>query len=365
MPQVPLANTPAAILASPKVMPITYDNDNKRADLEAFVPNFAQSTAWAEQTAEYGVGPLTMATPQHVAGNAPANMTDDNLMQLLQANLTGANPAWGAPDPSTIYAFFIPDGTTYNDFTNSQCCVDYDGYHSVSTVGGVDLVYAVMCHCPGIDGPNINALQQLTVVASHEIVEAATDPYYNKPAYANSDDNHAVWTVVTGGEVGDMCAFADNAYWNPPDMQYMIQRSWSNQAAAAGHDPCVGEGMSPYYQTVPKLTDSVTIQSYGWPTKGIHIANGGTANLTLDVLSDTAGGQYKVELLDYNDYWTGGTKYLTFSAPPATVTVGDEFTVSVSVQGKDPMIGNGAVFIVATTPVGGGMTTYYFGLVGE
>src|SRR5207244_328184 len=100
------------VIASPKVVTITADADANRADFEAFAPQYAASTSWAMQTSEFGVGALTAGTPQHVA-TAPA--TDAAAIAALVANLSGTTPAWGAADPNTIYAFYIPKGAPFDD----------------------------------------------------------------------------------------------------------------------------------------------------------------------------------------------------------------------------------------------------------
>ena len=104
-------------------------------------------------------------------------------------------------------------------------------------IGHTTIAYAIVAACPNqdFDGSGITNDQQITIAASHEIVEAATDPFpdYN-PAYVQTDDAHAIWTYVTGGEVGDMCEFADTFAWTPSDMTHTIQRIFSNAAASAG-----------------------------------------------------------------------------------------------------------------------------------
>jgi hypothetical protein len=365
MPQVVRLNTTNAVMLNPKVMPITYDDDTRRTDIEAFITNYAQSTAWTSATSEYGVGTLSSATPQHITGNAPGTIVDSTVIGMLQANLGGASPAWGAPDPNTIYAFFFPAGTIVDDGTGSKSCTDYDGYHYEAAVGTVIVPYAIIVACPGFDGPRITDLQQLTIVASHEIVEAATDPFVeSNPGFAQTDDPHNVWTAITGGETGDMCSYADTFPWAPPDMTYSVQRMWSNAAAAAGHDPCVGAPTTPYYQTVPTLPDNVTV-SGPVATKALKIAVGATGMLTVTVYADAAGGPYIVSFDDYNHVYGGGQTYLQATVPSGPFNAGDQFQVPVKVLGKDMQLGAEA-FVLNTKPaMGSGPTTYFYGFIGQ
>lgn len=364
MPQVAGANS--GVLATPTVVTITYDGDPHRADLEAFFRDFAASSAWAAQTQEYGVGPLNVGPPRHLPGPAPARITDGQIVGILRANLAGASPPWGTPSADTVYDFVFPEGTIVDDGDGYLCCEDYDGYHWDDQVGGVDVAYAIQCACPGFDGPGIDDLQQLTVVASHEIVEAVTDP--RGEGYAEADAAHTIWDFVYGGETADMCLAADTAYWvNPADMHYAIQRSWSNAEARAGHDPCVGEAQRPYYQAIPDQLDDVRLDDGAGGrlvTRGTKIAMGASGALTLQVHADTPdAGPFTVEVEDL-DHWWGGRGYLSITQPTGTFVNGDVVSVPVTVNGQDPYLGAAEGFVVTTTPASG-PSTYFFGVIGQ
>jgi hypothetical protein len=354
MPQVVLVTKTGGVLATPKVVAMTYDNDTNRAELESFLTAFSKSVAWSAPTMEYGVGALSVSTPIHLTGNAPKTMKDTDAHAILKAH---------APlDPSTIYTLFLPAGTVIDDGSGSKCCTDYDGYHSDYSTGGVTAVYSIVCACPGFDGKATTDLQQLTVAAAHETIEAATDPHSKNEGYSQPDDAHIAWSLVTGGETGDMCAFADTAYWIPKDMKYMAQRSWSNAAAAAGHDPCVGEASSVYYNTIPQLTDSVTLADYGITTKSIKIPLGSTATLKLKIYADTAGaGPFTVSVDDYS-----GMGYIAVKNPAGTFNSGDTVSVDITAKSADPNYTGAEIFVVSTAPANGkGPTTYYWGLVSQ
>jgi hypothetical protein len=365
MPQVKRFTATGPVLTTPKVVAITYDNDTNRSQLETFMSSFAASSSWATETSEYGVGALTVGTPQHIAGNAPTAPADSDAQALLAANLTaqdGGPPLWGAPDPNTIYALFYPSGTIADDGTGAKCCTDFDGYHGQSEITGVNVAYAIMCSCPGFDGPTIADLPQLTVVASHELVEAATDPFpFSNPAFSETDDAHGVWSFVNGGEVADMCALVDTTFWNPPDLSFTIQRAWSNMAAAAGHDPCVGQPTTPYYQTVPYLPDTALVSGVGIKTNAINIAVGQTATLSLHVYADATAGPFLIGVADYS-----GNGYLSITGPQDRYNPGDEITAQITVNSQDPQLGNAETFIVTTSPSNQkGPSTYYYGFVAQ
>jgi hypothetical protein len=359
MPQVVAVNSPPGILARPTVVAVTWDNDPRRADIEAFLGQFAASSAWAAQTAEYGVGALTVGTPQHLAGSAPATMTGTDVETLLQSQMA----AWGPRPRDAVYGFFFPAGSIV-DSDVGKCCTDLDGYHFDVVAGGLDTPYFIACACPGFDGAGVDDLAQLTTVAAHELVESATDPLSG--GFAQTDDMHAVWTYVTDGEVADLCEQNDTTFWQPADMTYTIQRTWSNVAAAAGKDPCVGDPQPAYYQTVPEQPDAVTIDvGFGpWATVGAHLAAGDTRMLAMRVQGD--GGPFNVSVQDYLE-WLGSPALLQIVNPSAAVRAGDVVQVQITAgQAGDPGLGGHAsAFIVTTTPVAGGVSTYFYGLVSE
>ena len=354
------------ILSSPVVYPITYDDDANRTQIDAFFRDFAASSAWAEQTAEYGVGlyrgdraahPRQRARGADRRGRAAAPRDEPHRDRQRGGPL-------GAPNPNGIYVFFIPEGTQLDDGSGSDCCTGgYDGYHDATIVNGVQLAYSINCACPGLDGPDVTELQQLTIVASHETIEAATDPFL--VAWNYTDDAHAAWTYITEGELGDMCEFASTAFYIPTDMKFAIQRTWSNAAARDGHDPCVSEPEVPYYQAVPDQPDPVTI-SYGggWATSGVHIAEGSSGAITLHVYADADPGPLTINVADYSSDWEGGKVLLQITQPSGTFSVGDTVTVPVTVNGIDPSLHAAEVFVVSTASAHG-PTTYFYGLVSQ
>ena len=88
---------------------------------------------------------------------------------------------------------------------------------------------------------------------SHELVEAATDPFPDSnPAYGQTDDDDIVWTVVTGGEIADMCEFNDDANIIPPGSTYMVQRTLVERRRRRLKNPCVPRGdHDPYFNSSP------------------------------------------------------------------------------------------------------------------
>jgi hypothetical protein len=302
-PQV--VNYGGSVLGSPRVVPIFYTNDAMSSDLQSFIQQLAGSSYWTQVTSEYGVGPLTVLPTQTITGPAPSQLSDAQLQQILTTNLGGSTPPWGAADARNIYTFVLPPGTIEMD-SGGACCTDYDGYHSQASAGGRGVAYAVACACPGFDGAGVDDLQQRTVVISHELVEAATDPFVNSaPAFAGTDDADAIWIPTSGGELADMCEFNQDAYV-PFGANYMVQRTWSNAAAAADMNPCLPAPAGPFFNAVAIDQVPVTLNAGGGAisSSGFSIPVGSTKTIRVQLYSSApTSGPWTVQAFDYGDYY--------------------------------------------------------------
>lgn len=358
-PQV--VNLGGKVLATPKVVAITYNSDPHQADVDAALQEMASTPFWAATTAEYGVGPLTVLPPIHLSEAPPAKLTDVTIEQTLAAKLTGASPAWGDADSSTVYLFVLPEGTIID--AGGNCCESYDGFHSDAKVGNKRVAYGVTCTCPGFDGPKVSDLQQVTVVVSHELVEAVTDPF-NNPAFAQTDDDHAIWSVETGGETSDLCTLDLDSYYVQPGTKYMIQKSWSNAAALAGKDPCVPAGPGPYFNSIPVLNDPVTIDYFGaWPTKGVKIPVGQTKVIDVQLFSEAkTKGPWKVQALDVDGDLFGGQKRLDLKLDKDSGSNGDVLKLTIKVLSADTQLKGEAFAIESSLD---GQDNIWFGVVGN
>jgi hypothetical protein len=339
------------VLTAPKIQPIAYQSDAGLSDIEAFLQELTTSAYWSDATSEYGVGPLTILPTIVITDPAPSSISNSTITGSLETNLTGTTPAWGAADPSTVYLFVLPEGTSTDD-QGGIGCQDFDGYHDQASVGSTSVSYAISCACPHFDGPGIDDTQQRTVNISHELVEAATDPFpFRQPAWAQEDQADIVWTAFTGGELADMCEFNLDSYYVPPGSTYMVQRSWSNAAALAGTNPCVPRDAGEvYFNTYPAL-DSVSWAppfSPSFMTNGVQIAVGQQKTIELQ-LSSTAptSGPWHVSVYDYDELYTGAQPKLGLSLDASSGQNGDVLHLTITVNGTDQMLAGEAFAVIS------------------
>ncbi len=126
--------------------------------------------------------------------------------------------------------------------------------------------------------------------------------------------------------------------WNDaPGMTNTLQRTWSNADAAAGTDPCVGDGTVPYYQTIPVAPDADTIDVPFVGTVTTHldkIAVGSSGTVVMYRLLSRAtpasSGPFSVTAVDMSG--SGQPPALTITSPTGTFNTGDAVTFQVTVN---------------------------------
>jgi hypothetical protein len=305
------------------------------------------------------VGALSAAAPVHSTDTPAATLTDAQVRTwLLQKIQAGAG--FPQPDANTIYAIFYPQGTNVTA-GGGTTCQQMQGYHDdiALTTGGY-ASYAVIPRCPPpVQG--VTVLDELTAEASHEIIEAATDPLpTDKPAYAQVDANHLGWALLAGSEIGDLCAGFPNAFYKPTGIDNLVQRVWSNAAAAASHDPCEPQGTSPYFNSAPVESDTISIQ--GTPTKGVKIPVGQSKTVELDLYSDApTSGPWKVSVLDISSMFFGGAPALSFTLDKTQGQNGDKLQLTIKALSSSSL-GASPYWIQNDL---GSSTTVWIGVVGN
>jgi hypothetical protein len=295
------------VIKAPKVVPIVFPGDPLASKITELTAKLGKSAYWKEVGSEYGVGPITPGETVTLTETAPAAITSAEIETWLQGKLSGATPELGAPDVNTLYAVYYPATTKITmDGAGElgQSCEGYGGYHFEIAVGGTHVGYTVLPRCSDID--------ELTVAASHEYFEWATDPFpESKPAFNKLDDAHWAWQATMIGELGDLCTFLDRDNLRPADVGYVVQRQWSNKASLAGKYPCAPAKNAPYLQAITFAADDAVVPDYGTKssyinTKAVRVAPGATRKVDVLVYSDQPGTQQvPLRAMSYNEFYGG------------------------------------------------------------
>ena len=331
-----VANLGGPVAATPLFVPILFPNDGFEQQIGDFIAKVGASSYWKGNVAEYGVGPATMGVPVHFPTTptflAPSSTADDSALQawLTQEIASGALPAY---TPGTIYILFTPDGTSIT-LQGGTSCTEFGGYHNEVSVTSVQQApSAVVPRCASYGG--LTGMDVISGSASHELIEAATDPFpQTKPAYAQVDDKDIGWMILLGGgEIGDMCAQNVDAFFQPPDLAYTVQRTWSNKAALASADPCIPAPTGlVYFNAAPVMPDKIPLNiGKTVMVQGAKIALGKSLTIPVDLFSDDPMGSWQVTATDGASL-QGAPPQLSFKLNKALGQNGAQLMLTITVD---------------------------------
>jgi hypothetical protein len=308
------------VMAHVQLVPIFYANDTDAMTLTSF-SQWIVTSQWLQAVgADYGVGTGSVLQTVSLPEPAPAMIDDVDIINFLYSGLAdGTLPKPAGSLANVLYMIYFPATTTVTAGTDKSC-VDFGGYHNSARQGGVELSYAVIASCTGFVDMATD-IEDREVVASHELIEAATDPIPDNHPSFQLDDPTSSWFAF-GGEVGDLCQLPDTAeFWR--ESGFVAQRIWSTTAAAAEHDPCIPGAAADYFNLVqqpgvlriaPGGHQAVTLR--GWASGG---ARGTSWQLSTGAAMDSA----QTLTLSADMIKDGATVSLDV-ALPASAQIGDQ-----------------------------------------
>jgi hypothetical protein len=270
------------IIASVKIITVTYTGEAQRDAMRTFDDAIVHSPWWTTVTQGTGAGPGTSGGYVELDPTPVANKTLDNEADLKPylRSLVAAGTL-PPPDANTLYAMYFPASTTIT-LDGSQSCQAFGAYHDSTTfpleAGTLEAAFAVMPNCGG----------GFTVSASHEFIEAVTDPHPISMTewYAYND----AWFGAGGGEIADLCEGRGST---TDSSGTDLAMAWVNASAAASHDPCqpAADPSLIFYSAAVDTNEVFTMHD---PTGGpdyqsegfISVAQGATKTVPVDVFSE-------------------------------------------------------------------------------
>jgi hypothetical protein len=197
-----------------------------QANLNAFYNDVPNSPLYG-MLAQYGVG----------FGNGQAGVVDtsttrnvsDATVQSRLRTLIGAGRL-PAPNANNYYPVHFPPGMSITAPDGSRSCVVFCAYHGTFVLNGVNVNYGVIPDqgggCAGGCGANPSRVNNLDSVASHELVEATTDPAVG---LATVFGPPLGWYDPNNGEIGDICN-GQQGTTTGNGHSYVVQTEFSNAA---------------------------------------------------------------------------------------------------------------------------------------
>lgn len=175
---------------------------SQSAALDSYLANIVQSPYMDMLTnAGYGVGRGTSTTGivDDVSINKSASLSDASIQNYLKSMISAGKVA--AVDANRLYVVYVEPGVVVS-LGRDTSQNSFLGYHGAFSANGKDVRYVVLPY-PGSPNPTpssqgiANVMDELTMVTSHELAEAVTDPDVNYKAVGWYDDR-------LNGEIGDL-----------------------------------------------------------------------------------------------------------------------------------------------------------------
>jgi hypothetical protein len=157
------------------------------------------NTAISSKVVNYGYRVASEATKSSVS--------DSGIRNFIAAQFRGGL-SWNS---NIIYGVYLPPGMKVT--MSGSSCSTFCGYHGHFTYNGFDIRYAVFpyLNCNACKLSNLTVADMMTIVVSHEIREAVTDPQLN------------AWYDDQGYEADDKCAWhnlyqmTNGGFWVQPE----------------------------------------------------------------------------------------------------------------------------------------------------
>jgi hypothetical protein len=373
LPQLVYGNV--AVLHHPHIVTVTFANDPYADQFEKFAAQL-QTTQWWDTWAVsfcsstgncVGKGDTDKVRLGTTAAKSYTDSTikggASTIQQFLKTRLDSAELP--APVTDTLYVIYFPQSTQITLGSGAQAeksCQAFGGYHHSMDYGAGEIAYAILPECKSF-GSGMTQLESAMFAASHEIAEAATDPYFTHTAQGGepggfnlnvNDWNVLPWEfALGGGENADLCPnLPYGGFGYAEENGYKLTRVWSNAAAKANHNPCVPADPGPYFNTAPEKNKGTYFK----------LAAGESTTIALHAFSDVPVKAWSVTAIDMDPFKGGGTA-LTFDfggQDSLTVNNGDVVQLTVTRDGSaQPAAPYGAIAMIVSTSADGQSTNYW------
>jgi hypothetical protein len=190
--------------------------------MDAFVTSFGGDAPYSQAPTDdfsivqqYGA-PITSTVQNYgyyvASERTKSSISDSSIRSFIAAQF---NAGKVIPATNIIYGVYLPKGMKVT-MNGGASCSTFCGYHGHFNYGGSDIRYAVFPYldCNACRLSTLSVADMMTIVASHEIREAVTDPQLN------------AWYDNSGYEADDKCAW-HNLY-QMANGGFYVQPEYSN-----------------------------------------------------------------------------------------------------------------------------------------
>ena len=236
----------------PRVVTITFAGESAGlvARLERFGEAVTRTNWWRTVSEGYCakagdcIGEGQPGTAVRLDETLPGDVHADELGERLIGHAKAGR--FGTIDADTLLLVYLPKGVTLRDAVVPRYCEG--GRRAMHRPLSIDE------HAVGLAlVPRCGDEATLTGTASHEILEAATNPDPARRGFAFKPKSATAAFLTAGVEPVDPCVLVLRGKNRATEHGLTMQRAWSNRAAAEGRDPCVPQvGTAPFVALVPE-----------------------------------------------------------------------------------------------------------------
>jgi uncharacterized membrane protein len=326
-------------------------------------------------------------TPSTTATTIDDSVIRSELAAQIAAGKLPAPTTDAKGNNNTYYAVFFPKGKSISMGSGRSCVSGgFCAYHgTISNAGGHEVYYGVhpdMQAGSGCDvgcGSNATPFNNLTSVASHELVEMITDP---EVGLATSYAPPLGWYDSVHGEIGDICNAQQGTIAGSDGVTYTVQTEFSNASSGcivskaptndfslttSSATLSLAAGKSTTLAISTALTTGVSqaiaLSVTGAPTgvtaslSPTSVTTGGASTLTVTTAATAASGSYPLTL-------TAKGASATHTATVTLTVVGNGFTLSATPSSLSLNAGGRGTSTIATAVSSGAAQTIAFSVTG-
>jgi hypothetical protein len=318
---------------NPQLVTITFANDDPRlvSRLEEFGRVIARSDWWHAVTDGYCsrpgacIGDGRAGPPVHLDEALPTDVRAVDIEALLRREAKTGR--LGPIDESALWLVYLPAGINLSDETTRYCTGKARAFHRSLDLDGVRVAFAVLPRC-GNEG-------ELTGSASHEILEATTNPFPAARGFAFPTGSEPSGFSAAGLEPVDPCGLVTMDAHRTIESGFVVHRAWSNRAAALGRDPCVpSPSDEPYVMVVPRQP-------------AVRLARvGETVTVDFDATTTGNANTWSVSAFDLSGY-LDDERYVEVVLDRRTIAAGQHTKLSITAR-KNNSAQRAIVAVVST-----------------
>jgi len=225
-----LTNFGGPVLKNVDVHPVFWNSSTQfQSNINAFYKAVTNSALFDLLSQYSGIG-RGSGVNGFVDNRTTTRVTDAAVQtELNRLFSAGSLPA---PSANSYFPVHFPSGVTITAPDGSRSCVQFCAYHGTYVRNGVNVNYGVIPDqgggCAGGCGNNAQRVNNMDSVASHELVEAVTDPAVG---LATVFGPPLAWYDETNGEIGDICNGQQGTTVGGDGVTYTIQLEFSNAAS--------------------------------------------------------------------------------------------------------------------------------------